>query len=107
MPKNKTHSGAKKRFKVTGSGKLRRLQTGRKSGAAFASAPTTGSRKKHRQKSGTVEVARADGKAAKKLLGRSPERGLSDPAQPAAVNRSETAMRACARAAYRSQSVTR
>ena len=24
MPKNKTHSGAKKRFKVTGSGKLRR-----------------------------------------------------------------------------------
>ncbi|MGN6781851.1 MAG: 50S ribosomal protein L35, partial [Marmoricola sp.] len=25
MPKNKTHSGAKKRFKVTGSGKLRRL----------------------------------------------------------------------------------
>jgi large subunit ribosomal protein L35 len=24
MPKNKTHSGTKKRFKVTGSGKLRR-----------------------------------------------------------------------------------
>ena len=26
MPKQKTHSGAKKRFKVTGTGKLRRLQ---------------------------------------------------------------------------------
>ena len=26
MPKMKTHSGAKKRFKVTGTGKLRRLQ---------------------------------------------------------------------------------
>jgi large subunit ribosomal protein L35 len=44
MAKNKTHSGAKKRFKVTGSGKIMRLQAGRKSGAAFASATTTGSR---------------------------------------------------------------
>ena len=70
MLKNKTHSGASKRFKVTGSGKLRRMQTGRKSGAAFASAPTTGSRKKHRQKSGMVDVSAADTKAAKKLLGR-------------------------------------
>jgi len=70
MPKMKTHSSGKKRFKVTGSGKLRRLQVGRKSGAAFASAPTTGSRKKHRQKSGYVDVAPADVKAAKKLLGR-------------------------------------
>ena len=26
MPKMKTHRGAKKRFKVTGTGKLRRLQ---------------------------------------------------------------------------------
>ena len=69
MPKNKTHSGAKKRFKMTGSGKLRRLQVGRKSGAAFASAPTTGSRKKHRQKSGMVDVSAADTKAAKRLLG--------------------------------------
>jgi large subunit ribosomal protein L35 len=69
MPKNKTHSGAKKKFKVTGSGKLRRMQAGRKSGAAFASAPTTGSRKKHRQKSGSVDVAKADVKAAKRLLG--------------------------------------
>jgi large subunit ribosomal protein L35 len=70
MPKNKTHSGASKRFKVTGTGKLRRMQTGRKSGAAFASAPTTGSRKKHRQKGDAVDVAKADLKAAKRLLGR-------------------------------------
>jgi len=27
MPKMKTHSGAKKRFSVTGSGKVRRLKT--------------------------------------------------------------------------------
>ena len=26
MPKNKTHSGAKKRFKVTGTGKVKRSQ---------------------------------------------------------------------------------
>jgi large subunit ribosomal protein L35 len=70
MPKMKTHSGAKKRFKLTGNGKLRRMQARRKSGAAFASAPTTGSRKKHRQKSGMVDVSPADSKAAKKLLGR-------------------------------------
>ena len=69
MPKMKTHSGAKKRFKLTGSGKLRRMQARRKSGAAFASAPTTGSRRKHNQKSAMVDVAKADQKAAKKLLG--------------------------------------
>jgi len=28
MPKNKTHSGAKKRFKITGTGKVMRQQTG-------------------------------------------------------------------------------
>ena len=32
MPKMKTHSGAKKRFKVTGTGKLRRLQINTKHG---------------------------------------------------------------------------
>jgi large subunit ribosomal protein L35 len=70
MPKNKPHSGAKKRFKVTGTGKIQRLQAGRKSGAAFASAPTTGSRKKHRRNAGVVELEKADLKRAKKLLGR-------------------------------------
>jgi large subunit ribosomal protein L35 len=28
MPKNKTHSGAKKRFRITGSGKVMRQQAG-------------------------------------------------------------------------------
>ena len=69
MPKNKTHSGASKRFKVTGSGKIRRLQAGRKSGAAFASAPTTGSRKKHRRNAGMVELEAGDVKRVKKMLG--------------------------------------
>jgi large subunit ribosomal protein L35 len=70
MPKNKTHSGAKDRFKVTGSGKIRRLKARRKSGAAFASAPTTGSRRKHRRHAGTTEVAKNDLKTVRKLLGR-------------------------------------
>ena len=69
MPKNKTHSGAKKRFKVTGSGKIMRLQAGRKSGAAFASSPTTGSRKKHRRNAGMVELEKGDVARAKKMLG--------------------------------------
>ena len=46
-----------------------RLQAGRKSGAAFASAPTTGSRKKHRRNAGMVELEAADVKRAKKMLG--------------------------------------
>ena len=69
MPKMKTHSGAKKRFKVTGSGKIMRLQAGRKSGAAFASAPTTGSRRKHRRNAGEVTVDKADTRRVKKMLG--------------------------------------
>ncbi len=70
MPKMKSHSGTSKRFKVTGSGKIQRLQAGRKSGAAFASAPTTGSRKKHRRNAGLVELDKADVKRVKRLLGR-------------------------------------
>ena len=70
MPKNKPHSGTSKRFKVTGSGKIQRLQAGRKSGAAFASQPTTGSRRKHRRNAGVVELDKADVKRVKKLLGR-------------------------------------
>ncbi len=69
MPKMKTHRGAKKRFKLTGSGKLRRMQARRKSGAAFASSPTTGGRRKHNKKGGQVDVSKADVKAAKKLMG--------------------------------------
>ncbi|MEJ7832728.1 MAG: bL35 family ribosomal protein [Nocardioides sp.] len=69
MPKNKPHSGASKRFKVTGSGKILRLHAGRKSGAAFASQPTTGSRKKQRRNAGQVELEKADVKRVKKMLG--------------------------------------
>ncbi|MGI8646508.1 MAG: large ribosomal subunit protein bL35 [Nocardioides sp.] len=69
MPKNKPHSGASKRFKVTGSGKVRRLQASRKSGAAFASQPTTGSRRKHRRNAGEVDLDKADVKRVKKMLG--------------------------------------
>ena len=70
MPKMKTHSGASKRFKLTGSGKLRRLQTRRKAGAAFASTPIRGSRRRHRRHVGTVDVSPADTKAARRLLGK-------------------------------------
>jgi large subunit ribosomal protein L35 len=70
MPKMKPHSGASKHLKVTSRGKLMRLRAGRKSGAAFASAPTTGSRKGHNRLQGEVEVAKADRKRMKKLLGR-------------------------------------
>jgi large subunit ribosomal protein L35 len=70
MPKMKPHSGASKRFKLTGSGKLRRLQTRRKAGAAFASTPIGGSRKTRRRHAGSVAVSKADTKAAKRLLGK-------------------------------------
>ena len=69
MPKMKTHSGAKKRFKLTGTGKLRRMQANRKSGAAFASSPTTGGRRKHRRNAGEVTVDKADTRRVKKMLG--------------------------------------
>lgn len=64
MPKMKTHSGAKKRIKVTGSGKYMRRQSGAghyklaKGGHVF------------RRRAGEVELAPGDVKVAKKLLGR-------------------------------------
>ena len=70
MPKMKSHSGIRKRVKVTGSGKLVRLQTRRKAGAAFASTPITGSRKGRRKHAGTVDVAASDTKRVKRMLGR-------------------------------------
>ncbi len=68
MPKMKTHSGTKKRIKLTGSGKAARLQTRRKAGAAFASSPR--GRKERRRQAGLVIVAPADQKKLKKLLGK-------------------------------------
>ncbi|WP_445258881.1 50S ribosomal protein L35 [Nocardioides aurantiacus] len=63
MPKNKTHSGASKRFRVTGSGKLRREKAGLRHNLEKKAS------KKTRRLSGTTEVAKADVKKAKKLLG--------------------------------------
>ena len=64
MPKNKTHSGIAKRIKITGSGKLLRQQTGLRHKLEKKSSNVT------RRLSGTEEVAKADVKRIKKLLGR-------------------------------------
>ncbi|MFF0490912.1 50S ribosomal protein L35 [Nocardia sp. NPDC003482] len=63
MPKMKSHSGTSKRFKVTGSGKLRRQQANRRH--LFEHKPT----RRTRRLDGTVEVAKADVRRVKKLLG--------------------------------------
>lgn len=63
MPKQKTHSGAKKRFKVTGGGKILREQAGKRH--LLEKKPSTLTRRL----SGDVEVAAADRKKVKKLLG--------------------------------------
>jgi large subunit ribosomal protein L35 len=64
MPKNKTHSGASKRFRVTGSGKLRRQKTGLRHNLEHKPSRVT------RRMSGTTEVYKADTKKVRKLLGR-------------------------------------
>jgi len=70
MPKMKSHSGTRKRVKVTGSGKLVHYRARRKAGAAFASTPIKGSRKQRRMHAGTVEIDGADKRRIKRLLGR-------------------------------------
>ena len=64
MPKQKTHSGSKKRFKVTGSGKIIRGQTGMRHNFERKASTLT------RRLTGEVEVAPADVKRIKRLLGR-------------------------------------
>ena len=64
MPKQKTHSGAKKRFKVTGSGKILHERTNRRHLLEVKSSRRT------RRLEGTKELAHADTKKVKKLLGR-------------------------------------
>ncbi|MBI1377449.1 MAG: 50S ribosomal protein L35 [Frankiales bacterium] len=64
MPKQKTHSGAKKRFKVTGSGKILHERTNRRH--LLEVKPT----KRTRRLAGTAELAPADTRKVKKLLGR-------------------------------------
>jgi large subunit ribosomal protein L35 len=63
MPKNKTHSGAKKRFRITGTGKIMRGQAGRRH--LFEHKPSTLTRRLE----GEVAVAPADAKKIKKMLG--------------------------------------
>ena len=64
MPKMKAHSGAGKRFKVTGSGKLRRQKAGRRHLLEHKPSTLT------RRLAGTEDVAKADVKTVKKLLGK-------------------------------------
>jgi len=64
MPKQKTHKGAKARFKVTGTGKLLR----RRQGMNHLKAAKSSRRK--RRLTGESEVARADVKEVKRMLGR-------------------------------------
>jgi large subunit ribosomal protein L35 len=64
MPKQKTHSGAKKRIKITGSGKLLREKAGKRHLLERKSSKLT------RRLTGTTEVAKADVGKMKKLLGR-------------------------------------
>lgn len=64
MPKMKTHSGAKKRIKVTGSGKLMRRQSGR-GHYRLAKGKNT-----FRRRESLEELAPGDAKVIKKQLGR-------------------------------------
>jgi large subunit ribosomal protein L35 len=64
MPKNKTHSGAKKRFRVTGSGKVMREQANRRH--LFEHKPSTRTRRLAQDE----VVSAADLKNVKKLLGK-------------------------------------
>src|SRR6478609_4345801 len=61
MPKNKTHSGAGKRFRVTGSGKILREKAGKRHNLEKKPSKVT------RRMTGTVEVAKADVPRAKKM----------------------------------------
>jgi large subunit ribosomal protein L35 len=64
MPKNKTHSGAKKRFRISGSGKVLREQANRRH--LLEGKPST----RTRRLALNVEVAPNDTKKIKRLLGR-------------------------------------
>ena len=64
MPKQKTHSGAKKRFKVTGSGKIMRERSNNQHLFEGKSSRRT------RRLSVDRELSKADSRTARKLLGR-------------------------------------
>ena len=62
MPKQKTHSGAKKRFKVTGSGKLMKQQAGMRHNLEVKAS------KRKRRLNAEQVLSAGDVKRAKKLL---------------------------------------
>lgn len=64
MPKQKTHSGTKKRIRVTGSGKLRHERAGMRHNFEHKSSRRT------RRLSGTVELAPTERKRVRRLLAR-------------------------------------
>lgn len=64
MPKMKTHRGAKKRIKITGSGRYLRRQSGR-GHLKLAKGKST-----YRRRAGEVGLAPGDRKVIKKQLGR-------------------------------------
>jgi large subunit ribosomal protein L35 len=64
MPKQKTHSGAKKRFKITGSGKIKKQGAGMRHNLEVKSSGVKRSMNKDRV------LAPADAKVIKKLLGK-------------------------------------
>jgi large subunit ribosomal protein L35 len=64
MPKQKTHSGAKKRFKITGSGKITHEQSNRRH--QFEAKPSTRTRRLNLD----AVVSPSDLKKVKRLLGR-------------------------------------
>jgi large subunit ribosomal protein L35 len=64
MPKQKTHSGAKKRFKVTGSGKIMKQQSGMRHNLEVKSS------QRKRSLNQDQVLAPQDAKVVKKLLGK-------------------------------------
>ena len=64
MPKQKTHSGAKKRFKISGTGKILR----RRAMASHLLEKKSPKRKRSFRRD--APLAHADAKAVKKMLGR-------------------------------------
>jgi large subunit ribosomal protein L35 len=64
MPKQKTHSGAKKRFKITGSGKVMKQQAGMRHNLEGKSSVRT------RRLNQEATLSTTDAKNIKKLLGK-------------------------------------
>ncbi len=64
MPKQKTHSGAKKRFRITGSGKVMKQGSGMRHNLEGKSSRLT------RRLNRDVELPTQDAKVIKKMLGK-------------------------------------